>query len=187
MSPEQVDAWYRALREWRTREVGVPRYRSPNPKGGPVGHWPRCPMCRRLDRDRWDALIVQAMLDAQDTRPLVREIAQATGVREELVRWHVTHLDPTPPRPIIGEWAYRQATEMALLPIGWVPSSRVMAAIRESPYADLLLRVVRGQVRRRTLLDRGRYRDGEARRIAEAVAWLAAMLGYAGVEVGRGS
>ncbi len=181
MTPEQVDAWYRALREWRTREVGVPRHRSPNPKGAPVSYWPRCPLCRRLDRDRWDTLIVQAMLDAQDTRPLVREIAQATGIRAELVRWHFTHLDPTPPCPIIGEWAYRQATEMILLPIGWVPSSRVMAAIRESPDADILLRVVRRQIRRRTLLSRGRYRDAEARRIGEAVAALVEALGYAGV------
>lgn len=185
MTPEQVDAWYRALREWRTREVGVPRHRSPNPKGAPVSYWPRCPLCRRLDRNRWDTLIVQAMLDVQDPRPLVREIAQATGIRAELVRWHFTHLDPTPPRPIIGEWAYRQATEMILLPIGWVPSSRVMAAIRESPHADLLLRIVRGQERRRTLLDRGYYRNAEARRIGEAIVALVMALGYAETEVAR--
>lgn len=173
MSPEQVDVWYRALREWRTREVSIPRHRPPAPKGGPVSYWSRCPVCRRIDRDRWDGLLVQAMLDAQDVRPLVREIAQATGVREELVRWHFTHLNPDPPRPVIGEWAYRQATELVLLPIGWTPSSRVLAAIRESPDADILLRVVRRQIRRRTLLSRGRYRDAEARRIGEAVARLA--------------
>lgn len=187
MSPQEVDLWYRALREWRTREVGVPRHRPPAPTGGPVAYWARCPMCRRVDRDRWDTLLVQAMLEAQDTRPLVREIACATGIREELVRWHLTHLDPDPPHPIIGEWAYRQSTEMVLLPTGWVPASRVMAAIRESPHAPLLLRVVRGQVRRRSLLSRGRYRDGAARRIGEAVAWLAAVFGYARVEVERGS
>lgn len=182
MSPEEADRWYRALREWRTREVAVPRHRPPAPRGAPVAYWPRCPVCRRVDRDRWDLFLIQAMLEAQDARPLIQEVAQATGIREELVAWHMRHLDPDPPHPIIGEWAYRQATELVLLPIGWVPSSRVMAAIRESPHAGLLMRVVHRQVRRRSLLHRGRYRDGEARQIAEAVMALAWALGYAGVQ-----
>lgn len=185
MSPEEADRWYRALREWRTREVSMPRHCPPAPRGAPVAYWPRCPMCRRVDRDRWDTLLIQAMLEAQDARPLIREVAQATGIREELVAWHMRHLDPDPPHPIIGEWAYRQATELVLLPIGWVPSSRVMAAIRESPHAGLLMRVVRGQERRRTLLDRGHYRNAEARRIGEAIVALVMALGYAETEVAR--
>lgn len=178
MAAKAAEEWFQALRRWEGRIVRLPRPRPWAPRStAPVRRTGICPLCRSPKAEEYEARLEQAMLEGAGARRVIREIAQElrTTVRWVERHWaeHMTHESPT---PLVGEWVYG-GVEYVRTPVGWLPSGRVMRAIRESPHADLLLAVVQKKVRRRTLLDRGYYRDKEARRIGEAVLELASRLG----------
>lgn len=173
-----AEEWFQALREWRTRTIRLPRPRPWAPRSiAPIRRTAACPLCRSPMAEEYEARLEQAMLEGGGVRRVIREIAQELRTTIRWVERHwAEHMTHEPPTPLVGEWVYG-GVEYVRTPVGWLPSGRVLRAIRESPHADLLLAVAQGKVRRRTLLDRGHYRDQEARRIGEAVLELASRLG----------
>ncbi len=171
-----AEEWYQSLRRWETRIVRLPRPRPWAPRFPvPVRRTGICPLCRSPQVEEYEARLKRAMLDGAGARRVIREIAQELRTTVRWVERHwAEHMIHEPPTPLVGVYG---GVEYVRTPVGWLPSSRVMSAIRESPHASLLLAVVQQKVRRRTLLDRGYYRDQEARRIGEAVLELASGLG----------
>lgn len=172
-----AEEWYQSLRRWDVRIARLPRPRPWAPRSpAPVRRVGICPLCRSPKAEEYEARLEQAMLEGAGARRIIREIAQELGTTVRWVERHwAEHMIHELPTPLVGEWVYG-GVEYVRTPVGWLPSGRVMRAIRESPHADLLLAVVQKRVRRRTLLDRGYYRDKEARRIGEAVLELAGAL-----------
>lgn len=178
MAAKAAEEWFQALRRWEGRIVRLPRPRPWAPRStAPVRRAGICPLCRSPQAEEYEARLEQAMLEGASARRIIREIAQELRTTVRWVERHwAEHMTRESPTPLVGEWVYG-GVEYVRTPVGWLPSGRVMRAIRESPHADLLLAVVQRRVRRRTLLDRGYYRDKEARRIGEAVLELASRLG----------
>jgi len=176
-----AEAWYQALREWKTRRLTdeIPRGPRRTPGAPPARVVWGCPVCRALDVAEIDTALLDARAAGEDPSPLIREIARRLRVREAVVWAHYRdHLDPDPPRPLIGEWARHRRVSLGehlLTPAGWIPVERVLAAIREAPEE---VRVRLDQVRfgkgpRRLVTPNGWWVNGRAKRFAEAVLWLA--------------
>ena len=176
-----AEAWYQALREWKTRRLTdeIPRGPRRTPGGPPARVVWGCPVCRALDVAEIDTALLDARAAGEDPETLIREIARRLRVREKVVWAHYRdHLDPDPPRPVIGEWARHRRVSLGehlLTPAGWILVERVLAAIREAPEE---VRVLLDQVRfgkgpRRLFTADGWWVNGRAKRFAEAVLWLA--------------
>ncbi len=176
-----AEAWYQALRAWKTRTLTdtIPRGPRRTPGGPPARVVWGCPVCRSTRAAEWDERILEARARGEDLTPVVREIARALRVREAVVWSHARdHLDPEPPRPLIGSWAHNRRVRLGehlLTPAGWIPVERVLAAIREAPeeYRMLLDQVRFGKGRSSLLKGDGHFHNAESRRLAEAVIWLA--------------
>lgn len=174
-----AESWYQALRAWRVREVWDA---VPSPRLGSGGAPARviwgCPVCRYREVDRVDLDILEARSLGLDLRPVIREWAERMGVREQVVWTHAQHhLDPGPSRPLVGEWARCRHVRVGrhlLTPRGWIPVDRVLRAIREAPdeYRTHLDRARFGQGDRSLLTPDGRWANGRAPQVAEAMLWL---------------
>ena len=181
----KAEAWYQAIRAWKTRVLTdeVPRGPRRTPGGAPARVVWGCPVCRSVDGAAIDEALLEARLAGEDPAPLVREVAQRLKVREVLVWSHYRdHLDAEPPRPLIGEWARRRRIRLGehlLTPAGWIPVERVLAVMREAPeeVRVQLDRVRFGKGPSRLLSREGWLRNQAARPYAEAVLWLARRLG----------
>ncbi len=180
-----AEAWYQALREWKTRRLTdeIPRGPRRTPGGPPARVVWGCPVCRALDVAEIDTALLDARAAGEDPGSLIREIARRLRVREAVVWAHYRdHLDPEPPRPVIGEWARHRRVRLGehlLTPAGWVPVERVLAAIREAPEeVRVRLDAIRHDRRgpRSLLKSDGQWRSKKHRLLGEAVLWLAGRL-----------
>ena len=176
----EAEAWYQALRAWRTRELhdSPPSVRV-RPGGLPPRQVRGCPVCRSLRGPEYDLAILDARTAGRDVRSIVKRIARELGVPEKLVAWHASeHLSTEAPPPLIGEWARRPRIRLGrhvLTPIGWVPEEKLLKAIRETPeeYRALLDQVRFGKGPG-TLLDKnGRFRGDNRAAYGRAALWLA--------------
>ena len=180
-----ADAWYRALREWRTRQLydEVPRGPKRSSGGAPARVVWGCPVCRSVSAAEVDISIIEARARGDDLEPVVRSVAQKLRVRESVVWRHARdHLDVAGDAPVIGEWSRTRRIslgEHVLTPAGWVAVDRITSAIRSAPQ-DVRERLdtvrYRRRARRTLLKPNGQLRGKEERLMAEALLWLAAEL-----------
>ncbi len=178
-----AEAWYQALRAWKTRELhDTPPSVRVRPGGLPPRQARGCPVCRSLKGPEYDLKILEVRAAGRDLRPLVKRIAQELGVPEKLVAWHASeHLSTEAPPPLIGEWARRPRIRLGrhvLTPIGWVPEEKLLKAIREAPeeYLGLLDQVRFGKGPRRLLDKNGKFLGGSRAAYGRAALWLAQRL-----------
>lgn len=168
MSALLAEQWFQALRRWHTRTVRPPRPRPWKPRGpAPLRRPGLCPVCRSARVDEYEARIERAIITGENLKPVVRQIAEELGVHPRLVHLHASsHMLQEPPPPLVGEWV-ASGIEYLETPAGWIPSTRVMAAIRANPESQLLLEAIRGH--KQTLLNKGYFRDEKSRRIGRAL------------------
>jgi len=180
----EAEAWYQALRAWKTRTLTdtIPRGPRRTPGGPPARVVWGCPVCRSTRVAEWDERILEARARGEDLTPVVRGIACAIRVREAVVWSHARdHLDLEATRPVIGGWAYDRRVRLGehlLTPAGWIPVERVLAAIREAPeeYRGLLDQVRFGKGPRRLLDKNGKFRGDARAAYGRAALWLAQRL-----------
>lgn len=185
----EAEAWYQALRAWKTRELhDTPPSVRVRPGGLPPRQVRGCPVCRSLKGPEYDLKILEVRAAGRDLKPLVKRIAQELGVPEKLVAWHASeHLSNEAPPSLIGEWARRPRIRLGqhvLTPIGWVPEEKLLKAIREAPeeYRMWLDAIRFGRNTGGNKLPGSLLRDGKPatwrspaermERIAKAVQWL---------------
>lgn len=155
----------------------TPRPRPWPPRNINVRRPGLCPVCRSALAAEYESRVAVALESGRNPRPILRSIAADLGVRTVLIERHFAfHVDHNPPRSIIGEWA-TGGIEYVETPAGWISSSRLMAAIRANPEAELLLAAIRGG-RRQTLLNKGYFRDEKSRRIGHALLQIDAQLRF---------
>jgi hypothetical protein len=125
----------------------------------------------------YEAHFALAISSGRNPKPVIRAIAAELGTRPVAVKRHFSlHVDYSPLQPLVGEWA-SGGVEYVETPIGWVLASKLMRAIRESSEAELLLSAIRKK-HRKTLLNKGFFRNEKTRRIGQALLEIHEALTY---------
>jgi len=177
-----AEMWFQSLRAWRTKVVYLPRPGHRKSYTVNIRRPGRCAVCRAARVLEYEAQFALAISSGRNPKPVIRAIAAELGVRPVAVERHFAqHVVYSPPQPLVGEWA-SGGVDYVETPIGWVLASELMRAIRDSPESGLLLAAIR-RGRRKTLLDRGYFRDEKSKRIGQALLQIHEALTLPAVQV----
>lgn len=177
-----AEMWFQCLRAWRTKTVCLPRPGHRASHAAYIRRPGRCSVCRAARVAEYEAQFALAISSGRNPKSIIRAIATELGIRPVMVERHfLLHVDYSPPQPLVGAWA-TGGIEYVETPIGWVLASQLMRAIRESSEAELLLSAIR-KGRKKTLLDRGYFRDEKSRRIGWALIEIHEALTFSAAQV----
>jgi len=177
-----AEMWFQSLRAWRTKVVYLPRPGHRKSYTVNIRRPGRCAVCRAARVLEYETQFALAISSGRNPKPVICAIATELGVRPVAVERHFAqHVVYSPPQPLVGEWA-SGGVEYVETPIGWVRASELMRAIRDSPESGLLLAAIR-RGRRKTLLDRGYFRDEKSKRIGQALLQIHEALTLPAVQV----
>ena len=177
-----AEMWFQSLRAWRTKTIYLPRPGHRKSYTVNIRRPGRCAVCRAARVVEYETDYALTVSSGRNPKPVIRAIAAELGVRPFVVEQHFAqHVVYDPPQSLIGQWA-SGGVEYVETPIGWVRASELMRAIRDSPESGLLLAAIR-RGRRKTLLDRGYFRDEKSKRIGQALLQIHEALTLPAVQV----